>query len=114
MALLWVFFMPILVACGTIGGIVLIIEGIKHRKIFAGVMGLICFLFIAMPFIGWAVGIDLEQDLLISTVTYWSIFSFVALLACLSGIRNQIKSIRNIGFLICLAGILGVVFYQSM
>ncbi|MDM5190245.1 ammonia permease [Bacillus sp. DX4.1] len=113
-SLLWIFFMPVLVSCGIAGGIFLIIAGVKHRKLFVIVMGLVCFSFVVMPFIFWGMGDDAERTFPISTIMYWSIFALAGLLASISGIRNQIKSIRNMGIIICSVGVLGVIFYQMM
>lgn len=46
----------------------------------------------------------------ISTTLYWILFSLTGLLAGLSGLQAKIKSIRNMGFIIFIAGILGVIF----
>lgn len=49
-SLLWVVYMPLLILCGFFGGIFLIITSVKHRKLFAGFMGLLSFSFVTLPF----------------------------------------------------------------
>ncbi|WP_018764446.1 hypothetical protein [Bacillus sp. 105MF] len=114
LSFLWVFFMPVLVSCGIVGGIYLVITGVRYRKLLVITMGIICFSFVAMPFIFWGMRIDSDKILPIPTVLYWILFALAGLLAGISGIRNQIKSIRNMGIIICSAGVLGAIFYQLM
>ncbi|MCI0763952.1 ammonia permease [Bacillus sp. TL12] len=114
LSFLWIFFMPILVSCGIVGGIYLVIAGLMYRKPFVITMGLICFSFVAMPFIFWGMGIDGEKILPIPTVLYWFLFALAGLLASISGIRNQMISIRNMGMIIFTVGVLGAIFYQLM
>lgn len=57
LSLLWVVYMPLLVLCGFFGGIFLIITSIKHRKLFVGLMGLLSFSFITLPFVFGAWGL---------------------------------------------------------
>ena len=114
LSFLWVFFMPVLVSCGIVGGIYLVIAGVRYRKLLVITMGIICFSFVAMPFIFWGMGIDGNKILPIPTVLYWILFALAGLLAGISGMRNQIKSIRNMGIIICSAGVLEAIFYQLM
>ncbi|MEI4801867.1 ammonia permease [Bacillus sp. NPDC077411] len=110
--LLWIFFMPILILCGIIGGIFLIIAGAKYRKLLVIISGIVCCSFIIMPFVFLGMGIDMEKLIPIPTVMYWSLFALTGLFTCLSGSSNQIVSIRNVGIIICSAGTLGAIFYQ--
>lgn len=50
LSLLWVVYMPLLVLCGFFGGIFLIVTSVKHRKLFVGLMGLLSFSFVTLPF----------------------------------------------------------------
>lgn len=111
---LWIFFMPILVSCGIFGGIYLVIAGFMYRKPFVITMGLICFSFVAMPFVFWGMGIDMERLIPIPPVLYWVLFALAGLLAGISGIRNQMIRIRNMGMIIFTVGVLGAIFYQLM
>ncbi|OOR30950.1 MULTISPECIES: DNA-binding protein [Bacillus cereus group] len=114
LSLLWVVYMPLLVLCGFFGGIFLIITSIKHRKLFVGLMGLLSFSFITLPFVFWSMGVNADTILPISTTLYWILFSLTGLLAGLSGLQAKIKGIRNMGFIIFITGILGVIFWELM
>ncbi|MBM6645947.1 DNA-binding protein [Bacillus sp. RIT 809] len=114
LSLLWVVYMPLLVLCGFFGGIFLIITSIKHRKLFVGLMGLLSFSFITLPFVFWSMGVNSDTILPISTTLYWILFSLTGLLAGLSGLQAKIKGIRNMGFIIFITGILGVIFWELM
>ncbi|HDR4420757.1 TPA: DNA-binding protein [Bacillus cereus] len=113
-SLLWVVYMPLLVLCGFFGGIFLIVTSVKHRKLFAGLMGLLSLSFVTLPFVFWSMGVESHTILPISTTLYWILFSLTGLLAGLSGLQAKIKSIRNMGFIIFVAGILGVIFWLLM
>ncbi|MBJ8050889.1 DNA-binding protein [Bacillus cereus] len=114
LSLLWVVYMPLLVLCGFFGGIFLIITGIKHRKLFVGLMGLLSFSFVTLPFVFWSTGVNADTILPISTTLYWILFSLTGLLAGLSGLQAKIKGIRNMGFIIFITEILGVIFWELM
>lgn len=114
LSLLWVVYMPLLVLCGFLGGIFLIVTSVKHRKLFVGLMGLLSFSFVTLPFVFWGMGMEGNTILPISTTLYWILFSLTGLLARLSGLQAKIKSIRNMGFIIFIAGILGVIFWLLM
>ncbi|QWH14029.1 DNA-binding protein [Bacillus mycoides] len=114
LSLLWVVYMPLLVLCGFFGGIFLIITSIKHRKLFVGLMGLLSFSFITLPFVFWSMGVNSDTILPISTTLYWILFSLTGLLAGLNGLQAKIKGIRNMGFIIFITGILGVIFWELM
>ncbi|MGH1294542.1 DNA-binding protein [Bacillus pretiosus] len=113
-SLLWIFYMPLLVLCGFFGGIFLVITSMKHRKLFVGLMGLLSLSFVTLPFVFWGMGVDSNVILPISTTLYWILFSLTGLLAGVSGVQAKIKSIRNMGFIIFIAGILGVIFWLLM
>lgn len=112
-SLLWIFYMPLLALCGFFGGIFLIITSIKHLK-FVGLMGLLSLSFVTLPFVFWGMGVNSDTILPISTTLYWILFSLTGLLAGLNGLQAKIKSIRNMGFIIFIAGILGVIFWVLM
>ncbi|MGG0121466.1 DNA-binding protein [Bacillus paranthracis] len=114
LSLLWVVYMPLLFLCGFFGGIFLIVTSVKHRKLFVGLMGLLSFSFVTLPFVFWGMGVESNTILPISTTLYWILFSLTGLLAGVSGVQAKIKSIRNIGFIIFIAGILGVIFWLLM
>ncbi|WNV18999.1 DNA-binding protein [Bacillus sp. SI2] len=114
LSLLWVVYMPLLVLCGFFGGIFLIITSIKHRKLLIGLIGLLSFSFVTLPFVFWGMGVESNTIIPISTTLYWVLFSLTGLLAGLSGLQAKIKSIRNMGFIIFIAGILGVIFWLLM
>ncbi|KGZ45504.1 hypothetical protein [Bacillus anthracis] len=114
LSLLWVVYMPLLVLCGFFGGIFLIVTSVKHRKLFVGLMRLLSFSFVTLPFVFWGMGMEGNTILPISTTLYWILFSLTGLLAGLSGLQAKIKSIRNMGFIIFIAGILGVIFWLLM
>ncbi|CAM3927171.1 MULTISPECIES: hypothetical protein [Bacillus] len=114
LSLLWVIYMPLLVLCGFFGGIFLIVTSVKHRKLFVGLMGLLSFSFVTLPFVFWGMGMEGNTILPISTTLYWILFSLTGLLAGVSGLQAKIKSIRNMGFIIFIAGILGVIFWLLM
>ncbi|MFJ7553165.1 DNA-binding protein [Bacillus thuringiensis] len=111
---LWIVYMPLLVLCGFFGGIFLIITSIKHRKLFVGLMGGLSFSFVTLPFVFWSMGVNSETILPISTTLYWILFSLTGLLAGVRGLQMKIKSIRNMGFIIFIAGLLGVIFWELM
>ncbi|MED3021675.1 MULTISPECIES: DNA-binding protein [Bacillus cereus group] len=114
LSLIWVVYMPLLVLCGLFGGIFLIVTSMKHRKLFVGLMGVLSFSFVTLPFVFWGMGVDSNTILPISTTLYWILFSLTGLLAGISGVQTKIKSIRNMGFIIFIAGILGVTFWLLM
>ncbi|AXR19266.1 DNA-binding protein [Bacillus thuringiensis] len=111
---LWIVYMPLLVLCGFFGGIFLIITSIKHRKLFVGLVGVLSFSFVTLPFVFWSMGVNSETILPISTTLYWILFSLTGLLAGVRGLQMKIKSIRNMGFIIFIAGLLGVIFWELM
>ncbi|EJR09620.1 hypothetical protein II5_00329 [Bacillus cereus MSX-A1] len=111
---LWIVYMPLLVLCGFFGVIFLIITSIKHRKLFVGLMGVLSFSFVTLPFVFWSMGVNSETILPISTTLYWILFSLTGLLAGVRGLQMKIKSIRNMGFIIFIAGLLGVIFWELM
>ncbi|MGG2018208.1 ammonia permease [Bacillus sp. S10(2024)] len=111
---LWILFMPVLVFSGIIGGIFLIITGVKHRKVIVIIAGLVCFSLVTTPFILWGIGIDMERLIPIPTTMYWSIFPLAGALASISGMRNKIMSILLMGIIMISVGVLGVTFYQIM
>ncbi|MEJ9113274.1 DNA-binding protein [Bacillus paramobilis] len=114
LSLLWVVYMPLLVLCGFFGGIFLIVTSVKHRKLFVGLMGLLSFSFVTLPFVFWGMGMESNTILPISTTLYWILFSLTGLSAGLIGLQAKIKSIRNMGFIIFIAGMLGVIFWLLM
>ena len=114
LSLLWIVYMPLLVLCGFFGGIFLFFTSVKHRKLFVGLMGLLSFSFVTLPFVFWGMGVESNTIIPISTTLYWILFSLTGLLAGISGVQAKIKSIRNMGFIIFTAGILGVIFWVLM
>jgi len=114
LSLLWVVYMPLLVLCGFFGGIILIVTSMKHRKLLVGFMGLLSLSFVTLPFVFWGMGVEGDTILPISTTLYWILFSLTGLSAGLIGLQAKIKSIRNMGFIIFIAGILGVIFWVLM
>ncbi|PFB29340.1 DNA-binding protein [Bacillus cereus] len=112
-SLLWIVYMPLLVLCGFFGGIFLIVTSMKHRKLFVGLMGLLSLSFVTLPFF-LNIGINMDTIFPIPTSLYWTLFSLTGLLAGVSGVQAKIKSIRNMGFIIFIAGILGVIFWVLM
>ncbi|PEF44621.1 ammonia permease [Bacillus cereus] len=116
---LWIFFIPILVLCGLIGGIFLIITGIETRKLLVSIMGLFSLSFVVLPFVFFCMGIN-ENEILppiptdLYWILHWILFSLTGLLAGFNGLQAKIKSIRNMGFVIFATGILGVFFYYLM
>ncbi|MGF9877357.1 DNA-binding protein [Bacillus albus] len=114
LSLLWVVYMPLLVLCGFFGGIILIVTSMKHRKLLVGLMGLLSLSFVTLPFVFWGMGVEGDTILPISTTLYWILFSLTGLSAGLIGLQAKIKSIRNMGFIIFIAGILGVIFWVLM
>lgn len=114
LSLLWVVYMPLLVLCGFFGGIFLIVTSVKHRKLFVGLMGLLSFSFVTLPFVFWGMGVESNTLLPISTTLYWILFSLTGLLAGVSGVQAKIKSIHNMGLIIFIAGLLGVIFWVLM
>ncbi|MES9734266.1 DNA-binding protein, partial [Bacillus sp. AP50] len=103
-----------LLLCGIAGGIFLIVTGIKYRKLLVGLMGLLSLSFVTLPFVFLSIGINMDTIFPIPTALYWTLFSLTGLLAGLSGLQAKIKSIRNMGFIIFIAGILGVIFWLLM
>lgn len=113
-SIIWMLFTPLLLLCGIAGGIFLMVTGIKYRKLLVGLMGLLSFSFVTLPFVFWGMGMEGNTILPISTTLYWILFSLTGLLAGVSGLQAKIKSIRNMGFIIFIAGILGVIFWLLM
>ncbi|USL12893.1 MULTISPECIES: DNA-binding protein [Bacillus cereus group] len=107
-------FTPLLLLCGIVGGIFLIVTGIKYRKLRVGLMGLLSLSFVILPFVLLSVGIHIDTIFPIPTALYWTLFSLTGLLAGVSGVQAKIKSIRNMGFIIFTTGILGVIFWELM
>ncbi|EJV58849.1 hypothetical protein IEO_04161 [Bacillus wiedmannii] len=70
LSLLWVVYMPLLVLCGFFGGIFLIVISMKHRKLFVGLMGLLSFSFVTLPFVFWGMGVDSNTIFPIPTSLY--------------------------------------------
>ncbi|HDR7793368.1 TPA: ammonia permease [Bacillus luti] len=114
LSLLWIFYVPLLTLCGFFGGIFLMITGVKHRKLLVSLMGALSLSFIILPYAFWGIGIDGDTILPIPTTLYWILFSLTGLLAGFIGLQAEIKSIRNMGFIIFTAGLLGVIFWNLM
>ncbi|MCU4931624.1 DNA-binding protein [Bacillus cereus] len=113
-SVIWILFTPLLLLCGIAGGIFLIVTGIKYRKLLVGLMGLLSLSFVTLPFVFLSIGINMDTIFPIPTALYWTLFSLTGLLAGISGFQAKIKSIRNMGFIIFIAGILGVIFWLLM
>ncbi|MCU4990416.1 DNA-binding protein [Bacillus cereus] len=113
-SIIWMLFTPLLLLCGIVGGIFLIVTGIKYRKLRVGLMGLLSLSFVTLPFVLLSVGIHIDTIFPIPTALYWTLFSLTGLLAGVSGVQAKIKSIRNMGFIIFTTGILGVIFWELM
>ncbi|MEI3891469.1 MULTISPECIES: DNA-binding protein [unclassified Bacillus (in: firmicutes)] len=113
-SIIWMLFTPLLLLCGIVGGIFLIVTGIKYRKLRVGLMGLLSLSFVILPFVLLSVGIHIDTIFPIPTALYWTLFSLTGLLAGVSGVQAKIKSIRNMGFIIFTTGILGVIFWELM
>ena len=113
-SIIWMLFTPLLLLCGIAGGIFLMVTGIKYRKLLVGLMGLLSLSFVTLPFVLLSVGIHIDTIFPIPTALYWILFSLTGLLAGVSGVQAKIKSIRNMGFIIFIAGILGVTFWLLM
>ncbi|MDA2380455.1 DNA-binding protein [Bacillus cereus] len=113
-SIIWMLFTPLLLLCGIAGGIFLVVKGIKHRKLLVGVMGLLSLSFVTLPFVFLSIGIHIDTISPIPTSLYWTLFSLTGLLAGISGLQAKLKSIRNMGFIIFTAGILGVIFWVLM
>ncbi|KMN45646.1 ammonia permease [Bacillus sp. LK2] len=114
LSLLWILYVPYLVLCGFIGGIYLIITGVKYRKLLASVLGLLSVSFVVLPYVFWGMGVDGDKYLPIPTELYWILFSLTGLLAAFIGLWSKIKGIRNMGFIIFTSGIVGDLFYYLM
>jgi len=97
--------MPIYWLCGFIGGIYLIIAGIKYLKLLVSVMGLLCLTLVVLPIVCWGTGINAE--FLLTPVSNFSLFSLSGLIAGLIGLWSKIKGISNMGFTIFTCGVLG-------
>ncbi|HDX9634766.1 DNA-binding protein [Bacillus cereus group sp. MYBK163-2] len=113
-SVIWMLFTPLLLLCGIAGGIFLVVKGIKHRKLLVGVMGLLSLSFVTLPFVFFSIGINIDTIFPIPTSLYWTLFSLTGLLAGINGLQAKLKSIRNTGFIIFTAGILGVIFWILM
>ncbi|UYX52479.1 ammonia permease [Bacillus thuringiensis] len=114
LSLLWILYVPYLVLCGFVGGIYLIITGVKYHKLLACVMGLLSVFFVVLPYVFWGIGVDGDKYLPIPTELYWILFSLTGLLAAFIGLRSKLKGIRNMGFIIFTSGIVGDLFYYLM
>jgi hypothetical protein len=114
LSLLWILYVPYLVLCGFVGGIYLIIAGVKYHKLLASVMGLLSVFFVVLPYVFWGIGVDGDKYLPIPTELYWILFSLTGLLAAFIGLRSKLKGIRNMGFIIFTSGIVGDLFYYLM
>ncbi|OOR55243.1 ammonia permease [Bacillus mycoides] len=114
LSLLWILYVPYLVLCGLVGGIYLIITGVKYHKLLASVMGLLSVFFVVLPYVFWGIGVDGDKYLPIPTELYWILFSLTGLLAAFIGLRSKLKGIRNMGFIIFTSGIVGDLFYYLM
>lgn len=109
---LWIYFMPIYWLCGFIGGIYLIIAGIKYLKLLVSVMGLLCLTLVVLPIVCWGTGIDAE--FLLTPVSNFSLFSLSGLITGFIGFWSKIKGIRNMGVTIFTCGVIGALFYYLM
>lgn len=57
LSLLWILYVPYLVLCGFVGGIYLIITGVKYHKLLASVMGLLSVFFVVLPYVFGVLGL---------------------------------------------------------
>ncbi|MBE7120468.1 ammonia permease [Bacillus cereus] len=110
--LTWSILAPILMICEFIVGIFLIAAGIKYRKLLTIMAGLICVSLLIAPIVSIGVGIDIEKQLPISATVYWSLFPLTGLLAIVNG--RQITSIRSMGTIMLLTGLLTLIAYQLL
>ncbi|MGE6344217.1 ammonia permease [Bacillus mycoides] len=109
---IWLILAPILLLCEGIVGIFLIAAGMKYRKSFIVIAGLISISLIVVPIICIGFGIDLEGMVPISGTLYWSFFSLAGLLAIISG--GQISSIRSMGTILFITGLCSVTGYHFL
>ncbi|NRR16198.1 ammonia permease [Bacillus pacificus] len=114
LSLLWILYTPYLVLCGFVGGIYLIITGVKYHKLLVSIMGLLSVSFVVLPYIFWGLGVEGSRYLDVPTELYWILISLTGLLSGLIGLQSKIKGIRNMGFIIFTSGIIGVFFYYLM
>nr|WP_080020916.1 ammonia permease [Bacillus cereus] len=101
-----------LMLCEFIVGIFLIAAGMKYRKSFIVIAGLISISLIVVPIICIGFGIDSEGTLPISGTLYWCFFSLAGLLAIISG--RQISSIRAMGTILFITGLCSVAGYHFL
>lgn len=102
--MLWALFVPILALTGIAGGIFLIIQGVKYKKLVIGMLGIISCTQIILPFAAWGFGEILPN---IPTPVYWGIFATTGLVACILGIYNRLLPISITGAIICIVGGIG-------
>lgn len=110
--LTWMILALTLMLCAFIVGIFLIIAGIKCRKSFTIIAGLISISLIVVPIICIGYGMDLEGIVPISGTLYWSFFSLAGILAIISG--RQISSIRAMGTILFITGLCSVTGYHFL
>lgn len=85
-SIIWMFFMLFFLLCGIVGGIFLIVMGIKYWKLFVGLMGLFSLFFVILFFVFLSVGIYIDIIFLILIVFYWILFFLIGLLVGVSGV----------------------------
>ncbi|MGH1287422.1 ammonia permease [Bacillus toyonensis] len=98
--------------CEGIISIFLIAVGIKYHKLLTIIAGLICAFLLIFPIVSIGMGIDIEKQLPISATVYWSLFPLTGLLAIVSG--RQILSIRSMGTILFIIGLLTLISYQTL
>ena len=110
--LIWMILAFTLMLCEFIVGIFLIISGMKCRKSFTIIAGLISISLIVVPIICIGYGIDLEGMIPISGTLYWGLFSLAGLLAIVNG--RHISSIRSMGTILFITGLCSVSGYYLL
>ncbi|TPV43701.1 ammonia permease [Bacillus dicomae] len=110
--LTWMILALTLMLCAFIVGIFLIIAGMKCRKSFTIIAGLISISLIVVPIICIGYGIDLEGMIPISGTLYWGLFSLAGLIAIVNG--RHISSIRSMGTILFITGLCSVSGYHLL
>ncbi|WP_074593632.1 ammonia permease [Bacillus cereus] len=110
--LIWMILAFTLMLCEFIVGIFLIIAGMKCRKSFTIIAGLISISLIVVPIVSIGSGIDLEEVVPISGTLYWCLFSLAGLLAIISG--RQISSICSMGTILFITGLCSITGYHLL
>ncbi|WP_369902337.1 hypothetical protein [Bacillus manliponensis] len=107
-SIMWILLFPAIILVSIIGGILLIVKGVKRKKAFISILGFLSCITAPMPYISF---LFIHIESFFTFDLYFGLLSVTGFSAYVNGSRNQVSSIRNIGAVICSTALLGVFIF---